>query len=194
MLQLGLVLEDVIDSLCNNHLNKLKKDVKKIKQLSKESRKYKNNLNQTISNLQGEETGSGLYYVQLLDYLREATHSINYIGKPAFNHVANNHKELSKEQCKELRIVFSEYKKLHDLCLESISQNDFTLIEKATEQRYSLFDVMEIVKKHQLKRIKKKEDSTKASVLFINILQETKILSLSLISLNKSFRDFIENE
>ncbi|MFO7879706.1 MAG: inorganic phosphate transporter [Bacteroidales bacterium] len=184
--------EVTINALINNDRKTLKKNLKRIKKTSKESKTLKNNLFNTIQKLDKEDVTTGMYYVQVLDYMREAAHSLTYIGEPALVHVENKHKELSKPQIKALNRLVQTYLPIHQACREMIMKGDFTAVDHVKEQQDYLFDLIDELKKDQLKRIKKKKDGTKASVLFINLLQETKLLSISIVNTLKSYRDFRE--
>jgi phosphate/sulfate permease len=172
----------------------LKKNMKRIKKINCESKILKDELYKTIQKLEEEEVGVSVYYVQVLDYLREASHSLSYIGEPSLIHVENKHKELSKAQIKDLEKLIQTYRPIHEAAREMIMKGSFDAVDHVKDQLDYLSDVMEKIKKDQLKRIKKKEDSTKASVLFINLLQETKLLALSVVNLLKSSRDFRESQ
>jgi Na+/phosphate symporter len=134
-----------------------------------------------------------MYYVQVIDYLRESTHSLRYIAEPVYEHIANNHKPFSKAQQKALQQLIHVYTPLHQACRDMIMRGDFTAIDHVKEQQDFLYEEMGRLKKEQLKRIKKGKDSTKASVLFINVLQETKLMSIGVVNVLKSYRDFMIN-
>ncbi len=178
--------------LINNDRKTLKKNLKRIKKTSKDTKSLKNDLFKTIQKLDQEQINTGMYYVQVLDYLREAAHSLTYIGEPSLTHVENKHKELSKAQIKALQRLVQTYIPIHQACREMIMKGDFTAVNHVKEQQEYLFNLLDELKKDQLKRIKKKKDGTKASVLFINLLQETKLLSISIVNTLKSYRDFRE--
>ncbi|MEA3448593.1 MAG: inorganic phosphate transporter [Bacteroidota bacterium] len=168
----------------------LKKNTKRIEKISKESKNLKDELYKTIQKLDEEEVSSSLHYVQVLDYLREASHSLSYIGEPSLIHVENKHKELSKAQIEDLEKLVQAYRPIHEAARDMIMKEQFDAVDYVKEQLDYLTDVIAKLKKDQLKRIKKKKDSTKASVLFINLLQENKLLAISVVNLLKSYRDF----
>ena len=77
--------------------------------------------------------------------------------------------------------------------IEIVESGNFDKIDELKEYQSVFVGLTDKLKKKQLKRIKKKEDPTKASMLFINILQESKTLALSIVSAVKSYRDFRKN-
>ncbi|MFO7789995.1 MAG: inorganic phosphate transporter [Bacteroidota bacterium] len=168
----------------------LKKNMKRINKISKDSKSLKNNLYKTIQKLDEEEVSSSVNYVQVLDYLREASHSLTYIGEPSLTHVENKHKELSKHQIEDLKKLVQAYRPMHEAAREMIMTGKFDAVDHVKEQLDYFSDITDKLKKNQLKRIKKKKDGTKASVLFINLLQENKLMAISIVNLLKSYRDF----
>jgi len=172
---------------------KAKKSLKDAKTINKTTKALKDNIYQIIRKLDEEDVNSSMYYVQVIDYLRESTHSLRYIAEPVYDHIANNHKPFSKAQQEAIRQLIQVYTPLHQACRDMIMRGDFSAIDHVKEQQDYLYEEMARLKKEQLKRIKKGKDSTKASVLFINILQETKLMSIGVVNVLKSYRDFTIN-
>ena len=73
-----------------------------------------------------------------------------------------------------------------------LRSNDFMDIEQVLRMRDKLFVDLDEVMKKQLRRIKSKATSTKASMLYLNILTETKTMVLQSRNLLKSQKFFIE--
>jgi phosphate/sulfate permease len=168
----------------------VKKALKNAAKINSKTKQLKDNLYKIIRKLDEEDVNSSMYYVQVLDYLRESANSLSFIVEPVYNHIANNHKPFSKEQQDAVNRLLNTYKPMHQACRDMIMKGDFTAINHVKEQQDFLHEEIAILKKEQLKRIKKGKDSTKSSVLFINILQETQLLSISIVNVLKSFRDF----
>jgi len=166
---------------------------KKVKAINKSTKALKDNIYQIIRKLDEEEVNASMYYVQVIDYLRESTHSLRYIAEPVYEHIANNHKPFSKDQQNAIRELMQIYTPLHQACRDMIMKGDFSAIDHVKEQQDFLYEEMGRLKKEQLKRIKKGKDSTKASVLFINVLQETTLMSIGVVNVLKSYRDFMTN-
>ncbi|NLA24569.1 MAG: inorganic phosphate transporter, partial [Bacteroidales bacterium] len=87
--EINILYDDSIDGLCNFKVKRLKKRLQRAEELDKSSRQFKRNIYSTlsVSNISFEH--SGVYYVQMLDYLREATDDLVQIVEPAFEHVDN---------------------------------------------------------------------------------------------------------
>jgi len=111
--------------------------------------------------------------VQMIDYLREASDCLKHITNPAFEHVNNNHKELTEAQVEGLRKISSPIgfylSELNDLLLK----NSFEDHEKLNELFKNINTAFENVRSEQIKRIRSKQDPTRSSMLVINLIQET---------------------
>ncbi|MDA3911314.1 MAG: inorganic phosphate transporter [Bacteroidales bacterium] len=172
---------------------KAKKSLKNTKVINKSSKALKDNIYQIIRKLDEEDVNASMYYVQVIDYLRESTHSLRFIAEPVYEHIANNHKPFSKAQQEAIQHLIQVYTPLHQACRDMIMRGEFSAIDHVKEQQDYLYEEMGRLKKEQLKRIKKGKDSTKASVLFIDVLQETTLMSIGVVNVLKSYRDFMTN-
>jgi phosphate/sulfate permease len=192
------VLKDV-SKIYGNSLNyfeaedrkHLKETTKEVSSLNKKIKKLKSNIYNTVRKLQEESIDSGLYYVQVIDYLRETTHSLTYITNPCFEHLDNNHKVFTDEQFEEINIMESKVRSLLTKSITMIDNSDFTHLPDMMEEQTRMIDVIRSLRKKQLKRIKKEKAGTKISMLYLSVLHETQNMLLHLINLLKAQRDFV---
>jgi phosphate/sulfate permease len=171
----------------------LKETTKEIASLNKRTKKLKSNIYNTVRKLQEGSIESGLYYVQVIDYLRETVHSLTYISNPCFDHIDNNHKVFSAEQFADLNILDSKIRSLITKADNMIDQSDFTNLQNLTDEQSKLIELIKGLRKKQLKRIKKEKAGTKISMLYLSILHQTQIMLLHLVNLLKAQRDFVAN-
>jgi phosphate/sulfate permease len=155
------------------------------------SRERKYAMMPVLHKLQGADIETVQYYVQVVDYLSEVTKSLVHITRPAFDHIDNNHTGFSKEQAKDLVTVNDNVKKLYDKINSMLTTNDYSDMDKVMLGRDKLLEMINGVIKHQLHRIQGETGSTKTSVLFLNILNETKTMVLQSRNLLKSQRYFV---
>ncbi|MFC2093725.1 inorganic phosphate transporter, partial [Bacteroidota bacterium] len=179
----GLISED------RKQLKEIKKDVDT---LNKQTKRLKNNLNKTINLLHDDSIESGHFYVQVLDYLREIAHSLTFITNPIFDHIDNNHKPLIQEQKDDLKSLSEEIEILFKDSLNIIKEQKFSELEKILAEQQELLDSIGKLRKKQVKRIKGSQAGTRISLLYLEVLAETKNLLLYTINLIKANRDFVE--
>lgn len=168
----------------------LKDTAKQVNALSLRSKKMRSNIYKTVRRLQEENIDSGLYYVQVLDYLRETAQCLTFITNPCWDHLNNNHKPFTDEQFADFRSLQLRVKNIIDDSVEMIESGDFTEIEKVLKAQSVILEQIRNLRKTQLKRIKKEKSGTKVSMLYLGVLHETQSMMLHLVNLVKANRDF----
>lgn len=181
----------ILKSLFEENRKKLREVQDDVLKLNKQSKKLKDNIHKTVDKLREDSVETGHYYVQALDYLREIAHCVNYISEPCLEHVENNHKGLLNSQKAELNKVSQELAKLTAMIIEIIQQESFSRQEEVLKLQAHILEILDQVRKSQIKRIKNNEAGTKNSLLYLNLLSETKNLVLFMVNLFKSHRDFV---
>ncbi|MBS2211061.1 inorganic phosphate transporter [Carboxylicivirga mesophila] len=170
----------------------LKEINKEVKTINKKAKKLKSNVYPTVKKLQEQSVDSSLYYIQVVDYLREVAHCLSYITEPAYDHLDNNHKVYSPEQFEELNGIRSDVQDFMAKSIKIITQGDYGQLEELIEEQQNIFAKMRDNRKKQLKRIKNEKAGTKVSLLYLNALHETQNLMLHLVNLVKAQRDFVD--
>jgi len=148
----------------------------------------------TLQKLQDNYIEAGHFYVQVVDYISEMTKALVHITRPCFEHIDNNHKGMSTEQVKDLLRINNDVSKIYARIITMLEENNYSDIDEIMDMRDDLFDTISVAIKNQLRRIQSKSTSTKASMLYLTILNETKTMVLQSRNLLKSHRYFIENQ
>ncbi len=184
-------LSNVLAALNNEDRRSLKSANDRVKDINKEAKSLKKSMHSTISKLRMETDDSGLFYVEVLDYLREMAHSLSYISQPSYEHILNNHKKMTDAQKNDLNELNSRMRLLIDRVTEAIVTNNYDEVNTILEDQQKGTDFIKDISKRQVKRIKKGEASTKASLLYFSIVHEYHNILLQIVNLLKSQRDFI---
>jgi phosphate/sulfate permease len=185
--------KNVITGLVNEDLKLLKKETKSIRNINANIKDSKDNVSQTLKNLDDNFIENGHYYVQVLDYLREVAHNMTFIVNPALNHVDNSHKGLLDIQKEELANVVSKMEALTIEANRLINEKDFDKVDNYIAETYSNLKQLSSYRKAQIKRTKDNASGTKNTMLYLTVLNETKHLTLHILNLVKAQRDFIVN-
>ena len=173
----------------------LKEMVQASDRLFEEARSRKYGIMPTLRRLQRCDIDTGHFYVQVVDYLSEVTKALIHITRPSFEHIDNNHEGLSKEQIVDLMRVNDQVEAIFVKINGMLSTKDFSELDLVLEMRDRLFDTIVEAIKSQLRRIHDDpETSTRASVLYLTILNETKTMVLQARNLLKSQRYFLEHK
>jgi phosphate/sulfate permease len=190
-------LQTVIKLYCNTikgvateNLRNLKNDISDVKELNFKTKRLKDKLAKNIVKLKDNSIENGHFYVQAVDYLREIVHSINYIVEPAYEHIANNHKGFSEEQVAEITFIKDNILNMTNRIIQIMKDDEYSTIEEIIQQQAEILEFVKKARKAQIKRIKSNVVGTRNSILYLNMLAETKNLVLYTINLLKSQRDF----
>ncbi len=181
-----------ITGLEKENIKELKKAKKVIDEMAARTKYLKNHINIIIERLREESVDTSYYLVEVLDYMREMIHSISFVNGPALTHVDNNHKPLKKEQIEELQAISVMVEKLLNMVMESFVESDFSKQNDVLELQKRSLDFLENSRKAQIRRIKSGTVGTRNSILYLNLISETKNLLLQTGNLFKSERDFIK--
>lgn len=190
----GIVSKLYFSSILNlikEDRTKMKKTIRKIDELNQLAKDLKYNIYPTLKKLEENSVETGPYYVQILDYLREIAHCIRFIGDPIFEYIDNNHPPMIKEQVKELHELNESVVSFFDEIQNIIKKKNFKELENLIEHQHAILDTIAKIKRKQMKYIKSELVGTRNTLLYLNLLSETKNLVLYSLNMVKSHRDFL---
>ena len=165
--------------------------VKESDELFYEARERKYKILPSLRDIQERDINTSQFYVQVIDYMSEATKALIHITRPAFDHIDNNHQGFSKEQIVDLKEVNDEVEAIFVTISQMLRRKHFSDIAIIIEMRDHLFDTIDLVMRNQLRRMKEGEFSTSASMLYFNILNETKTMVLQSRNIMRSLEHFV---
>jgi len=187
----GKIFTYALDSFLNEDVAGMREAMKMNNQLSTKTKKQKNNIIPTISKMKLEDADAGYFIIQIVDYQREISHSVNYMVIPLKQHLENQHKPFTESQTKEIKSLINEVSGFFNLALLIIQNEKFEKIDELVAKRIKIVDTLYEIEKVQVKRIKSKEVNTRNSLLFFKSLAETRNMLLQSVNLVKSYRDYI---
>lgn len=167
--------------------------IKEIKDLNQETKNLKKNLFITIRNLEENEIESGYYYFQILDYLREATNCLQFIISPIFTHVDNSHPPLPKGQADELLQFNEKMSEFFNYSLNILRNNKFENLPELEKLRNEIVNQTVILKKNQIHYLKNEGKRTKVSLVFLEIVTESKKLVFFVTNVLEAQKEFVEH-
>ena len=163
-------------------------------EMYEENRRMKYSIAHTLRTTYGSDLNLSLYYVQILDYLNEMTKSLVHITRPSFEHIDNNHQGLNRTQSDTLMSINADVNEIYSRIIYMFKSNDFSTIDEVLTMRDNLFERLAQSTKEELARINTGESNSRAGMLFLGIISETKTMVLQSRNLLKSRRYFIEQE
>lgn len=182
-----------LEGFFNEDKRQLKDALAEAIEFNAKAKKKKDNVYRNIQQLKQESVDTGHFYVQMVDYVREMAHSLKYFVEPVCLHFENNHKPFTSEQIDQLRFFDTLLTDFFNHSLYILKEKKFDRIDELIEERNMLLQNLKDLEKDQIKRIKNNEVSTRNSVLFFNVISESKNLLLYMINAIKSQRDFMNS-
>ena len=189
-----IIYKQTIEATLAEDRSQLRSLVRRANDLFYVARERKYEVMPAIQKLEKNYINTGHYYVQVVDYMSEMTKALVHITRPCFEHIDNNHRGMSEEQVEDLLMINKEVAKIYASINNMLKTNEFGDLDEVLTMRDNLFEMIADAIKNQLRRIKTKSTSTKASMLYLNILSETKTMVLQSRNLIKSQKYFIESQ
>ena len=183
-----------IVALMTENRKALKELTAEAEEMYEENRRLKYSIASTLRTTYGSDLNLSLYYVQILDYLNEMTKSLVHITRPSYRHIDNNHTGLSHIQSDDLMSINADVNEIYSRIIYMFTSNDFSTIDEVLIMRDKLFERLAESTKEELARITAGESNSRAGMLYLGIISETKTMILQSRNLIKSRRYFIEQE
>ena len=188
-----LYFSAILNLIREDH-KKMKKVIRNVEDLNQHAKELKYNIYPTLKKLEEGSVETGHYYVQILDYIRETAHCLRFISDNIFEYLDNNHPPLIREQVKDLHELNESMNEFFDETLRISKKQNFNAIDKLIAQQHSILDLITKIKKKQVRFIKSELVGTRNTLMYLNLLTETKNLLLFTLNMVKSHRDFIQSD
>ena len=186
MEQISSIYNHMLVALFTENRRLLKETKTESEQLYRQANERKYHVYKTLKKLEDMNIETGHYYIQVVDYLTEVTKALLHCTRPAFEHIDNHHKGFTKDQIYDLKLVNDGVDNIFNKINSMLREKDFSDLNDVLLMRDNLFGVIAEAIKHQIRRLKEEQSSTKASILYLNILTETKTMVLQSRNLIKS--------
>jgi hypothetical protein len=126
---------------------KLKKTCKKIKELNENTKELKKDVYVTLKKLKDDSVDTGHHYVQILDYLRETAHCLNFIAEPFIEQLDNAHPSVIPEQETEILNLMPGFQSCLVKFFRSLKKSKFDGIPSVIQQNSEIIAQLEKSKK-----------------------------------------------
>lgn len=191
MEKVSYIYNHMLVALFNENRKALKEAVASSKEMYNEANERKYEILSVLKKLEDSKVETGHYYVQVVDFLCEVSKALLHCTRPAFEHIDNNHRGFTEEQIQDLKQINDEVDAIFNKINEMLSKKDFTDLDEIMVMRDKLFGTIAEKIKSQIKRLKTGDMSTRGSMLYMNILNETKTMVLQSRNLLKSQAYFL---
>lgn len=191
MLKVTNIYTQTLNGLATEDRKLLKNMVRESEELFRTAHERKHEMMPTLLKLQENYVETGHYYVQVVDYLNEVAKALVHITRPSFDHINNNHEGLSKEQIADLETINKKVGNMYSKINHMLEYSAFEQLDDILQMRDDLFDLLAEAIKNQIRRVKAKPTTTRSSILYLTIINETKTMVLQTRNLLKSQKYFV---
>lgn len=157
---------------------------------------YKNKRNYevvpTIQTISINELDIEKEYVEIIDYTYEITKALRAITRESYTYIDNNHKGLDEEQEDDLKKLNKEVSNIYKEFIAIVTAENYADFDLLVKKRDNILEIFSKLTKKQIKRVRDNKSSTRNSILFLNILNETKIIVLQSFNLMKAQKNIIQ--
>lgn len=186
MEQVSSIYNHMLVALFTENRRLLKETMTESEDLYHQANQRKYHIMKTLKMLQDHNVETGHFYIQVVDYLTEVSKALLHCTRPAYQHIENHHRGLTKEQIMDLKLVNDGVDNIFSKINSMLREKNFSDLDEVLTMRDNLFGVIAQAIKNQIYRLKEGNMSTKASMLYLNILNETKTMVLQSRNLIKS--------
>ena len=185
------IYNQTLIGLFNEDRKLLKNMVRESEALYQVAHERKHEVLPTLLELQENYVETGHYYVQIADYLDEVAKALVHITRPSFDHINNNHEGFRVDQLEDLKRVNNQVSRIYLHINEMLRTSHFEELDEILRMRDELFDTLAAAIKSQIKRVKAKASTTRSSILYLTIINETKTMVLQSRNLLKAQKYFV---
>ena len=173
-------------------LQKLYKMADELHGKSKHRRLY--NVLPTIQKLDNDSLDTGQYFIQTVDYFYEISVSLRYMTESSYKFIDNNHEGFSKEQIEDLKLLGEHLLAIYNDFEKMMKDNNYFGLENIKERRAQILDLYAELVKKQITRTKEKASGTRNSILYPNLLNETKVIAMKSVNLMRAQMNLSNSE
>lgn len=180
-----------VQGFMDNDIRRLHEATNKADILEKYARNGKAQLFFSFTKVSEEGVDSGHHFVQAFDYLTELVGCLKNLAQPLYEHTENHHKGVTQSQREDLQDLLDEVTAYFNHFIHIEKEQKFELMQEMITKQTFLLGFLDDLRKNQIKRIKTGEGRTRVSILFMDVISETKNVLLYSVNLLKAHRDFV---
>ncbi|MCL1969410.1 MAG: inorganic phosphate transporter [Bacteroidetes bacterium] len=184
----------IVNAFCNEDVKILRNLAAKIDSHKDDVKKIKRMGTLGIRKLSATDAFErGLYFYQANDFIGELIYDLARMSVACEEHIDNNFNPLDEEQKTEIRETAKNVTTFLKDAIKIIETGDYEARKDLYINNKDLVNQFAVMKRRQLKRIQINKASTKVSMVYISIVQETQNIVSYTINLLKVNRKLQEN-
>lgn len=183
--------------LCKQNLKQLKKARKQAKKIQKSTNVLVSDVLKVLRFASEEELEQGHIFATPLGALHEMSDRLRSITNENYDYFDNNHHPFTEDQINELKEYNKAFSDLFCRTGKSIrtkfeQPNDITKDDDFKVTHQFFIDVLKKNNKNQIKRIQKSQSNKRRSILYLNLLDDTRALADNSRLISDSCEEFYQ--
>lgn len=146
----------------------------------------------TIEAIQANALDLEQEYVRMVDFSYEVSKSLKAMTESSYLYIDSNHSALTEEQLEDLTNMYEQMVGGFNHFEKMMETGDFSNYNSVVASRDAVYNLNNKLIKRQIKRLKNKESKTRSSILFLDLVNEIKIIMIQSNNLMKSQKSFNE--
>ncbi|NLT50440.1 MAG: inorganic phosphate transporter [Ignavibacteria bacterium] len=183
------ILNDTISAFEIEDRVKLKEEKKEAKKIKKKANNLTNEILQSIGQFKNDEIKAGKRFGKIISSIQEIANRLNNSVTAYFEHIENNHNLPSEIQMSELKATITNLREEINCAvkvLESKNYAEMGIFLSEHEKFQAKVNELDI---NQISRIQTNADSTRNSLLFLNLLANMEIMSNQILRMMNALRN-----
>lgn len=133
----------------------------------------------------------GVYYYQGNDFSSEMIYCIRRMAEPCRDHIDNHFNPLNDIQKAHFGKTVDAICVYLQTCADMVGKNDYSTFKELVQESVLLSKDLVLLNKEELRRLQGQTGSTKVSMVYLNMIQETKnvvLFSSNLVKVSRKFQ------
>ena len=157
MEQVSSIYNHMLVALFTENRRLLKETMTESEDLYHQANQRKYHIMKTLKMLQDHNVETGHFYIQVVDYLTEVSKALLHCTRPAYQHIENHHRGLTKEQIMDLKLVNDGVDNIFSKINSMLREKNFSDLDEVLTMRDSLFGVIGQAIKNKIYGLKEKK-------------------------------------
>lgn len=185
------VLDEAVQALGQENLDKLIKARKEIKMIRKHTDQHRKLTNKVLERIDDNDVEAVQFYILTADYLDEMAQHTQIIIRSSLEHVDNHHKPLLPGQISGLKSAVKKLRNHLTAIVQSFKQADLAAVRELEGHQQLFLESIRDLRKDQIKLIKQKKVGARSTNLYLSHLAELRNLALFSNRMLKVFDELI---
>jgi hypothetical protein len=143
LIQVSKLYYTTLNGLIDQKRKVLKSVQSEIDGVLQQTKTEKTNVYKTVAKLNEDSLESAQLFVHIIDYMREVSLCLRYIGVPVYEYVDNQHAPLIEVQCSELAQLNEEIATFFNLSLHVCKNNRYDNLDSVQAQKLLVLEHMD---------------------------------------------------